>query len=141
MRKPAFRKVRKGRQLASTTSVPAPVMGWNAKDSLANMEELFAVETDNFFGQTTDVRVRRGWEDHVTGIGAQVESLMPYNSQDGTTTLFGAAGDSFYDMTTAGAVGAAVVGSLSSAMWQYTNFTNSSGDSYLCCFNGLDAPQ
>ena len=113
MRKPAFRKAQKGRQLASTTSVPAPVMGWNAKDSLANMEELFAVETDNFFGQTTDVRVRRGWENHVTGIGAQVESLMPYNSQDGTTTLFGAAGDSFYDMTTAGAVGAAVVGSLS----------------------------
>ena len=141
MRKPAFRKVRKGRQLASTTSVPAPVMGWNAKDSLANMEELFAVETDNFFGQTTDVRVRRGWEDHVTGIGAQVESLMPYNSQDGTTTLFGAAGDSFYDMTTAGAVGAAVVGSLSSAMWQHTNFTNSAGNSYLCCFNGLDEPQ
>lgn len=141
MRKPAFRKSTRGRQHANTTSIPAPVMGWNAKDSLADMGELFAVETDNFFGQTTDVRVRRGWADHVTGIGQQVESLMPYNSQDGTTTLFAAADDSFYNVTSAGAVGAAVVGSLANARWQSVNFTNSAGDSYLCCFNGADAPQ
>ena len=141
MRKAAFRKAGKGRQVSKTTSVPAPVMGWNAKDSLANMDALFAVETDNFFGQTTDVRVRRGWEDHVTGVGQQVESLMPYNSQDGTITLFGAANDSFYNFTSAGAVGGAVVGSLSNARWQHVNFTNSAGNSYLCCFNGADSPQ
>jgi hypothetical protein len=140
MRKVAFRKAGKGRQVAQTTSVPAPVGGWNAKDSLANMDQMFAVETDNFFGQTTDVRVRKGWANHVTGIGQQVESLMPYNSQDGTTTMFGAANDSFYDFTATGAVGSPVVGSLSNARWQHVNFTNSAGNSYLCCFNGADTP-
>jgi|2_EtaG_2_1085320.scaffolds.fasta_scaffold00713_7 hypothetical protein len=141
MRTPAFRKRARGREISRTHSVSAPVKGWNAKDSLADMKEGYAAETDNWFGNTTDVRVRKGYSEHVTGIGQQVESLMPYNAQDGTQTLFAAANDSFYNVTSAGAVGAAVVGSLTNARWQYVNFTNSAGNSYLCCFNGTDAPR
>ncbi|RYA73507.1 hypothetical protein DD594_28635, partial [Enterobacter cloacae complex sp. 4DZ1-17B1] len=59
----------------------------------------------------------------------------------GTQTLFGAAGTAFYEMTSAGAVGAAVVSGLANARWQHVNFTNSSGTSYLCCFNGVDSPR
>lgn len=91
MRKPAFQKAARGRQVASEYSLPAPVGGWNARDSVADMDEKDAVKMVNWFPETTDVRVRKGSADHVTGIGAQVESLMPYNSPDGTKTLFAAA--------------------------------------------------
>ena len=141
MRKPAFQKAGRGRQSSNQQSLPAPTGGWNARDSIADMDEKDALLMENFFPDTTDVRVRKGTANHVTAVGSQVESLMPYNKPDGTQTLFGAANDSFYDFTTAGTVGAAVVGSLTNARWQYVNYTNSSGTSYLCCFNGTDAPQ
>ena len=141
MRQPAFRKKTQGRQVSTPASLPAPTGGWNTRDNLADMNELYAASTDNWFGETTDIRVRRGFVDHVTGAGAAIETLMPYNSQDSTQTLFAAAGDSFYDVTSAGAIGSAVQGSLSNARWQYDNFTNSAGTSYLTCFNGADSPR
>ena len=85
--------------------------------------------------------VRKGQAEHVTGIGSQVESLMVYNEPDGTSTMFCAAGTSFYDVTASGAVGAAVVSGLNNSRWQHNNFTNSGGTTYLTCFNGVDSPQ
>lgn len=123
------------------TAVPAPTLGWNKRDNIANMEPLDAVILDNWFPTPSDVMLRKGFDDHVTGITGQVESLMPYQTPAGTNTLFGAAGTSFYNVTSAGAVGAAVVSGLTNARWQHTNYTNSSGTSYLCCFNGVDSPR
>lgn len=122
-------------------SRPAPVKGWNARDPIGAMKPDEAIILDNWFPSATDVMQRKGREDHVTGISGQVESLMAYNTPAGTQTLFGAAGTAFYDVTSAGAVGAAVVSSLTNARWQHVNFTNSSGTSYLCCFNGTDSPR
>lgn len=140
MRKVAFARERRGQQVTRSGSIPAPVGGWNTREALSQMGAKFATATNNLFGYATDVRVRQGWEDHVTGIGEQVESLMPYNG-GGTKTFFCAADDSFYNVTSAGAVGGAVVGSLSNGRWEHFNFTNSAGDAYLCCFNGVDAPR
>lgn len=134
---------RKGNRspVASLVSRPAPVKGWNAKDPLADMKPECAIELENFFPLASSVMLRKGFSEHVTGITGQVESIMPYNTPAGTQTLFAAAGTEFYDVTTAGAVGAAVVSGMTNARWQHLNYTNSSGDSYLCCFNGTDAPQ
>lgn len=123
-----------------TTSIPAPVGGWNARDSIADMDPRDALVMDNWFPSTGSVRIRKGYGQHVTGISGQVESLMPYNAPDGTNTLFAAANTAFYDVTSAGAVGASVVSGLTNNRWQHVNFTNTSGISYLCCFNGLDKP-
>ena len=141
MRKAAFRKKVRGRQTSSPYSLPAPTGGWNARDSIADMDEKDAIKMVNWFPDTTDVRVRKGSVDHVTGITGQVESLMPYNRSNGTQTLFAAANNEFYNVTSAGAVGAAVVTGLSNDRWQSDNYTNSSGTSYLCCFNGEDSPE
>jgi hypothetical protein len=141
LRKALFHKATRGRQVSQSYSLPAPVGGWNARDGAANMSELDATILENWFPETTDIRVRKGYSDHVTGITGLVESLMVYNKPDGTQTMFAAAVDSFYNVTSAGAVGAAVVGSLTNGKWQHVNFTNSAGDSYLCCFNGTDSPR
>lgn len=123
------------------TSLPAPVGGWNKRDSIAAMPATDAVVMDNFFPETTGVKVRPGHAEHVTGIGDETESLLVYNGIDGTQEMFACAGTSFYDVTSAGAVGAAVVTGQTNARWNSINFTNSSPVSYLCAFNGVDSPQ
>lgn len=140
MRTAYFRKAPRGRQVSQSYSLPAPVGGWNARDSYFGMDELDATVLKNWFPETNDIRVRKGWEDHVTGMGP-VNTLMTYTAPTGTDTLFAVASNSIYDVTSAGAVGAAVVSGLSSNYINYVNFTNSSGTSYLCCFNGADSPR
>ncbi len=44
-----------------TTSVPSPIGGWNARDSLANMSPTDAVQLVNFYPTPTDVTMRRGY--------------------------------------------------------------------------------
>jgi hypothetical protein len=141
MRIPLKTKARAKNKVATVISRPAPVKGWNARDSVASMKPDEASYLDNWFPTAADVALRNGSDDHVTGISGQVESLMAYNAPDGTQTLFAAAGTVFHNVTSAGAVGAAVVTGLTNARWQHENFTNSSGVSYLCCFNGVDSPR
>ncbi len=135
MRLPAQRLTRG--QVARTVSVPAPVGGWNARDSLADMDKRDAVILDNMFPTVTDVRVRLGYSDHVTGITGTVETLMDYSPPSGSQKLFAAAGTAIYDVTTAGVVGAAAVSSLNNARWQHTMFVNSAGN-WLIAVNGAD---
>lgn len=140
MRIPIRQKAKRAR-VSSIISRPAPVKGWNARDPIADLDPDEAITLENWYPSASDVMLRKGINDHVTGISGQVESLFSYNKPDGTQTLFGAAGTAFYDVTSVGAVGAAVVSGLTNSRWEHINFTNSSGTSYLCCFNGADSPR
>jgi hypothetical protein len=46
---------------AKTASVPAPIGGWNARDSLANMQPMDAVQLVNWYPTPTDVTMRKGY--------------------------------------------------------------------------------
>jgi hypothetical protein len=46
---------------ANTTSVPAPIGGWNARDSQANMNPMDAISLVNWYPTPTDVSMRKGW--------------------------------------------------------------------------------
>ena len=119
-----------------TVSIPAPIGGWNARDSAADMSKTDALVLENWFPAPTYITLRNGYSKHVTGITGWVETIMAYVG--GTTNkLFGAATTKIYDVTTAGAVGAASVSSLTNARWQYVNNTTSGG-SYLQAVNGAD---
>lgn len=143
MRKPVLLKKPPGQKTGTARpfSAPAPVKGLNSVDPITNMDLEFANVLLNWWPETNDVRVRKGFEDHSTGLPDQVESLMPYVKPDGTETLFAASNGNFYNVTSSGAVGAAVVTGLSNDRWDSINYTNSSGDSYLLCFNGSDNPR
>ena len=117
-------------------SLPAPVGGWNARDSIADMDELDAVIMENWFPGTTSVYMRYGYDAHVTGITTQVESLLVWNGPT-SSRMFGATTQYVYDVTTAGAVGAASLSGLSNARWQYVNVSTSAGN-YLIGVNGQD---
>ena len=126
-------------QVSNTVSLPSPVGGWNARDSLADMPTADAVSLENWFPMTTECVLRYGSSNHVTGISSAVESLMEYSGAT-TSKMFAASGTSFYDVTSAGAVGAAVVTGLSNARWNHINITTSGG-SFMYCANGVDKPR
>jgi hypothetical protein len=123
-------------QFAQTVTVAAPIGGWNARDALGAMDPLDAVTLTNFWPGTNSVILRNGYTKHATGLPAEVQTLMAYSS--GTSNkLFAVSDGKIYDATSAGAVGAAAVSSLTNSKFQYTNITTPAA-SYLMAVNGAD---
>jgi len=120
---------------ASTASVPAPIGGWNARDSLAQMSPTDAVQLINFFPTPTAVTLRQGYSQASTGITGKVYSLMNYARQNGTSSLFAAAGSKIYDASTSTATEAFT--GITNSKLQFVNFSNTGGD-YLVACNGQD---
>jgi hypothetical protein len=74
---------------ASTTSVPAPIGGWNARDSLANMSPTDAVQLVNWFPTPTDVTMRSGYTAGsilTTAVGVKTISSITYSDTTATLT-------------------------------------------------------
>jgi len=120
---------------ATTSSIPSPIGGWNARDSLANMAPTDAVQLINFFPTPTSVTLRKGYAKTSTGITGKVYSLMNYAKTNGTSTLFAAAGSKIYDASSDPAV--EVFSGITNSKFQFVNFSNASGD-YLVACNGQD---
>ena len=73
--------MRMGRKrVAGVASIPAPVGGWNAQSAISAMPETDAVQMVNMFPNPTDVMLRLGSTNHVTGITGTIETLAAYNS-------------------------------------------------------------
>lgn len=120
-------------------STPAPVGGWNARDSLADMPPEDAVTLENWFPDTDKVGIRKGYMEHVAGLTGAVETLMPYSPPGGTVKLFACANAGVHDVTNSTATAAsASLTSLSSIRMQHTNF-GTSGGNFLYWVNGEDA--
>jgi hypothetical protein len=125
------------KRTAATTSLASPIGGWNARDSLANMSPLDAVQLINFFPTPTDVTLRKGYTKASTGITGKVNSLMNYpdTSLVAGYRLFAAAGTKIYDAKPATAV--EFFSGISSDKFQFVNITNSAGHFLVAC-NGVD---
>lgn len=123
--------------VVSTKSMPSPIGGWNARDALAEMKETDAVILDNFFPKPSEVQLRYGYSISVSGLSPN--TLAPYNSPT-TNQLFAAAGADIFDVTTPGAVGAAVATGFTSDKWQHINFSTAGGN-FLYLANGADKMQ
>jgi hypothetical protein len=124
------------KRVSQTASLAAPTKGLNAKDAVANMSTDYALTMDNWFPTPASVDVRNGSENHATGLPAAVETLMFYN-QGSTQELFAASDGDIYDVTAAGAVGAAVDTGFTNDRWQYINI-GTAGGFFLMAVNGSD---
>ena len=120
---------------AKTASLPAPIGGWNARDSLAQMAPTDAVTLTNWFPTPTDVTLRKGYSKHSTGITGEVQSLMNYAGPS-TQKLFGVANGVIYDCSVDPAV--SVFTGLSNSKFQHVNVTTAGGHFLVAC-NGSDA--
>lgn len=135
------RQIRRDTRLgrAVSTSIPAPIGGWNARDSLGNMSPIDAVTLENFFPATSYIVTRSGYSKWSTGYPGQVQSIFAYSG--GTTNkLFGVSNGGIYESTSTGAIGAAKVSGLGNSKFQYINVTTAAG-SFLMCVNGSDVLQ
>jgi hypothetical protein len=121
---------------ATTTSMAAPIGGWNNRDSLAEMPPLDAVSLINFWPTPTDVQLRKGYTKVCTGITGQVQTIInyPYPNAKGYK-LFAFAGGKIYDAT--GSTATQVFSGLSNSKWQYVNMTTAGGNFIIAC-NGVD---
>ena len=120
---------------ATATSISAPIGGWNARDSLAEMPPLDAVTMVNMFPTPTDVTLRKGYVKASTGITGSVNSLMNYNRADGSYNLFAAAGTVIYDAKPATAT--VQFTSITNDKFQHINISNTGGHFLVAC-NGAD---
>jgi len=99
-----------------------------------------AVILDNWFPGTDKVTLRQGHVEHVTGLSGAVESLLEYTPLTGSGALFAVNDGNIYDVSSAGAVGSAVVTGLSNDRFQSTQISTSGGH-FLLAFNGTDTPK
>jgi hypothetical protein len=123
------------RRVARTASLPSPIGGWNARDSLAEMNPIDAVEMVNFFPTPTDILMRKGYSQHSGGITGSVDTLMNFAGPT-SQTLFAVANGVIYNTATSTAT--SVYTGLSNSRFQHANFTNSAGDPFLSAVNGQD---
>jgi hypothetical protein len=119
---------------ATTSSVAAPIGGWNARDSLAEMNPLDAVQMVNFFPTPTDVTLRKGYTKTSTGIAGAVLSLMSYASPT-TTKLFAATATIIYDASTSTAT-SSLTGN-TNGKWIHSMITTAGG-SFMPAVNNVD---
>lgn len=116
-------------------SLPAPVGGWNARDSLGDMEKTDAVELVNMFPATTNVITRYGSQ--IWNTVSRCETLMAYNAA-ATTKLIAIANNQIYNVTTQSSTSNYGV-TLSNSRFQYVNVATTGGN-YLFMVNGADSP-
>ena len=73
---------------AKTASVPAPIGGWNARDSLANMSPTDAVQLINWFPTPTDVTMRKGYTvASILTTSTSVKTISSITHVDAVATL------------------------------------------------------
>lgn len=140
MRQAANSKTRALARDAVFASMPAPVGGWNSRDSLTGMNANEAIELSNWFPRTTYCEIRGGGSNHVTGIPTLPKSLMAWNGPAGSNKMFASTDAAVYDTTAAGAVGASVA-TCTTGKWQWINYAAVSGVHYLIMVNGTDKPK
>lgn len=120
---------------AVTASVPSPIGGWNARDSLGAMSPTDAVQMINWFPTPSDILLRRGYNQHSTSITGEVQSLMNYAAPS-TQKLFSVANGVIHNSTSTGAATTSFSG-LTNSKFQHVNISTSGGNFLVAC-NGAD---
>lgn len=116
-------------------SIPAPVGGWNARDALENMEPTDAVELINFVPSNGVVIGRGGSRTIFSGLGAPVDTLIPYEGETAKKFL-AAYGNAIYDITNFSIAPISLASGFTSARWQFASF-----DNHLVLVNAINTAQ
>jgi len=102
-------------------TIPSPVGGWNARDSIAAMPPTDAIELINWIPRAGFVETRPGFLVHNSTVNA-VKTLACWGGKT-AEKLIACYGGSIAEITTAGVTNVLATG-LASAYWQSTNISN-----------------
>jgi len=129
------------RAAGRSLSLPPPYGGWDAKNALVDMPPENAIILDNWFPSTDKVTLRRGNTASATGMTGNIDTLLEYAPPSGSPQLFAVdAAGSIFDVTSAGAVGSAVVSGLANNQFQQCQI-GTAGGQFLFAVNGADTPR
>jgi hypothetical protein len=124
--------------LNKVTSIPAPVGGLNARDSIVAMGQTDAIILRNWWPQPYGCSIRKGYRKWAEGLDGMVHSLAGYAGVGGAFLYYAWAGTDFYNITTTGAVGAPVyTGLADNVPWQHVQLVNAAG-AHLIAVNGAN---
>ena len=127
-------------------TLPAPVKGLNATKVTSTLSPEEAITLDNLFPEDHYIRLRDGIAVHsnaTLGSSKNVQTLASFVNMGGATTkLVAGANNAIYDVSSATPSVIALPASYSITVdyWEWTNFTDSGGNSYLVLCNGADIP-
>lgn len=124
--------------LSVVKSLPSPVGGWNARDPLALMRAIDAVKLENWYARVADCVIRGGCADHATGFTLRPKTLAVYNGVAAVNKMFAADDSGIFDVTSAGAIGAAAL-VRTNGYHSWVQMATSAG-SFLIMVNGADKP-
>lgn len=116
-------------RVCQTSSITAPIGGWNARDSVSAMPPTDAVTMVNFYPTPTYVTVRKGYTKFSTGISGSVNTLMTYAGQN-EQRMFGSAGTKLYEIISPTAV---EVFTVLNDKFQFVNISNAGGNYMVAC--------
>ena len=94
---------------ATSVTIPPPVLGWNTRDPISEMDPKYAVEMENFFPAFGTVDLRNGYRYFAEGSGAGTEIVIGLSEYylNGDRYLIGCTLDAgvakIYDFTAGGA--------------------------------------
>lgn len=131
-----FKTPRQNTAPAIPKTIPAPIGGWNTRDSLAGMKPIYAVMMDNFYPESSYISLRPGRLSWATGASGGIKTLVTYQG-GAVAQMFATTSTGFYDVTNSGAVGAAVT-TCTSPYWEFRNFSTSGGK-FLTMVNSVDS--
>lgn len=129
------------------TTLPAPIGGWNARDSLAEMPATDAIALTNLFPKTSTIDVRGGSLGPRI-VGSYPSTLAVYNALDGGVRLFAFGGGApweIVDYADDDGIAEVVLDSagasyqLASNRFIWTMFGDGT-QQYLIAVNGMDNP-
>lgn len=129
------------RPVTDPVTIPAPVGGWNARDSIAAMPITDAERMINWFPEATYVTPRTGSETFFSGFSGQAETLVAYTGA-AVLELFVAAGTNIWNATGGASASASTLEltGLTSARLEYVNFSTPGGN-FAMAVNGADTPK
>lgn len=112
-------------------AIPAPIGGWNARDSLDAMPPTDAIKLVNWIPRAGYVQSRGGYAIHAAGLGGPVPTVVPYRGL--TSKLLAAADGEIFDVSTS--TPSSLGTGFTSDRWQTANHSTK-----LIFVNGEDAP-
>jgi hypothetical protein len=128
-------------RVIKTASIPAPIGGLNARDSIAAMPITDALILRNWFPLPYAVSMRKGYQEIAVGMApGETPTVATYSSMLGVDLPVVFTGHNIYVITASGASPAPVVTGLTNDYWQ-TTMCNPTGTPYLIAVNGADDPR
>lgn len=124
---------------AKPDSYPSPIGGWNARDSLDEMDPTDAVALDNWFPGFGSCSIRGGSTPYVSSLNGSVGMLAEFFARNLRKFIAGAGGR-IWDISSAGP-GVSLASGFLSDSWQTAQFDDASGGPRMGLVSGSDAPQ